>query len=185
MSKPLIFLFVLMFFGFGLAVLVFSVLKVRGLSIEKWMSFKREDDVYGELEYLRDNPGWAGQLVVDRWSYWSAPTSTQRARVLFGLSESRAQRSGKVMEEGHWFLSMHMRRKGSIYALEAMKYFEEGLAAGEIEQSEVVKYRMMIEARLKEVDAIVVERQDLRDIQGSIHENLEIVLKQLRAVENS
>jgi hypothetical protein len=170
---------------FGFMVLGFSILKVRGLSPEKWISFKKEDDVYGELEYLKDNLDWAKQLGVDRWNYWSATTDAKRAIVLFAISKSRAVRADEVLNEGHWFLSMHMRRKGSIYALEGIKLLESGYKKGDINREAVSRYRAEIEEQLVSLNKLKLDRQDLIDIQGNTRENLEIVLKQLKAIENS
>lgn len=170
---------------FGLVVLGFSILKVRGLAPEKWISFKKEEDVYGELEYLKDNLDWVKQLGVDRWNYWGARTDARRATVLFDISKTRATRAKDVLDEGHWFLSLHMRRKGSIYALEGIKFLESGYKAGEVDSETVVRLRGEIEDQLEELAKLKIERQDLIDIQGNTRENLEIVLKQLLAIENS
>lgn len=175
----------LFFLFFGMAVLGFSILKVRGLSPEKWISFQREEDIYGELEYLRDNWDWGGRLLIDRWDFWTAKDDREKSDVLFGFSKSRSERADKILDEGHWFLSLHMRRKGSIYALEAMKFLERAYKDGKVDKKRVIELRMEIERQISVASSMKSEKQDFRDIEGSILENLEIVLKQLKAIENS
>lgn len=158
MKKPgkLYLIFAILFFVWGISVASFSVLKVRGLPGEKWNKPDARKPIYGELDYLRDNPGYLSYLVGEKLEFFAARDLESKALINWKAAQKRVEIAKKLEESGNDYLELSYYYKSSIYAREAVSNWEKLISTNE-------KYDLaVIEAPAAQLRAWVTDIKTLK-----------------------
>lgn len=117
-------IFCVVFFFWGLSVAFFSVLKVRGIPGERWNKPNAKQSIYGELDYLRDNPQYLSYLAGEKIEFFMARDFESKALINWKAAKKRVEIAKKLEGTGNDYLELSYFYKSAIYAREAVSNWE-------------------------------------------------------------